>query len=81
VLRQELRPALVELGAVGLHRVRRPLTGTQVPVDELDRAAEEVEPHQRRLAPLPRDLDRRRVRVRVDQLPDVALEQLVGRSA
>ena len=77
VLAQERRPLAVELGAIGLDRVRRPLTRLQVMIDKLNRAAEEVESHQRRLAALPRDLHHRNPRVRFDQLPDVGLEQLV----
>ena len=78
VLLEERRPLLVELGAVGLDRVLRPLPRLQVVVDQLDGAAEELEPHQRRLATLPRDLHDRNAGVRLDQLTDVGLEQLVG---
>ena len=77
VLAQERGPLCVELGGIGLDRVRRPLTRLQVAIDKLNRAAEEVEPHQRRLAALPRDLHHRNPGVRFDQLPNVRLEQLV----
>ena len=68
VLLQERAPLVVEQGRVGLHRVEDPLTGRRVLPLELQRAAEEVEPHQRRLAALERD----------DHLVDAALggEQL-----
>ena len=44
VLLEERRPLLVEQRAVGLDRVDGPLAGLEVPVRELDRAAEELEP-------------------------------------
>ncbi|HEY5661766.1 MAG TPA: hypothetical protein VIR59_13350 [Gaiellaceae bacterium] len=55
VLLEERGPLLVEKRPVRLQRVRRPLARLQVLLRQLDRAAEEVEPHQRRLAALPRD--------------------------
>ena len=78
VLLEEGRPSVVQLGAVGLDRVLRPLPRLQVVVDQLDRAAEELEPHQRRLATLPCDLHDRDACVRLDQLTDVRLQQLIG---
>ena len=59
-------------------RVLRPLPRGEVVVDELDGAVEELEPHQRRLAPLPSDLHDRNAGVRLDQLTDIGLEQLIG---
>ena len=64
-------------GAVGLHGVRDALSRPLVAFDVLDRALEEVEAHERRLATLPAD-DDVRARLRLEQLADVGLEQLVG---
>jgi hypothetical protein len=74
---EELGPLCVELCAVGLARVLRVLPRFQGLGDQVDRAAEKLHPHQRWLAALPRDLHDRNPGVRLDQLPDVGLEQLV----
>ena len=73
---EEGAPLVVEQRAVGLDRVRRPAVRALVAFDVLDRALEEVEAHQRRLAALPGD-DDLRPRLRLEQLADVGLEQLV----
>ena len=70
-------PLVVERRAVGLDRVGDLLARALVPLDVLDRALEEVEAHQRRLAALPAD-DHLGAGLRLEQLPDVGLEQLVG---
>ena len=76
MLVEELAPLVGELGAVGLNRVLDRHAGAAMLLDARDRAAEEVEPHQRRLAALPgnRDLGSR---LRLEQLPDVGVEQIV----
>ena len=78
MLLEEGRPSVVQLGAVGLDCVLRPLPRGEVVVDQLDGTVEELEPHQRRLAPLPSDLHDRNAGVRLDQLTDIGLEQLIG---
>ena len=79
VLLEELRPLLVEQRGVRLDRVLGLLArACRYRVGELDRAAEELDAHQRRLAALPGDRHLGHARVRLDQLPDVRLEQLVG---
>ena len=78
MLLEEPGPFVVELRAVGLDRVIGPLPRPQIVVDKLDGAAEELDAHQGWLAALPGDLDDRHLRVGLDQLPDVGLEQLVG---
>ena len=78
VLLEERRPLLVEEGAVGLDRVDGALAGPEVTVRQLDRTTEEVDAHEGRLAALPGDRHLRNARMRLDQLADVRLEQLVG---
>ena len=57
VLLEERDPTVVEFGPVRLDRVEGPLPWLQVAIDKLHRAPEELEAHQRRLAPLPCDLN------------------------
>jgi len=71
VLPEEGGPFVVEPGAVGLDGVQDALAGLAVLRSQLDDAAEEVQPHQRRLAALPRDIDLGRSLLRLQQLPDV----------
>ncbi len=78
VLAEERRPLLVEQGRVRLDRVQCALAGLEVLRRQLDRPAEEVEAHQRGLAPLPGDHHLGNARVGLDQLADVRLEQVVG---
>ena len=78
VLLQELAPLVVELRPVRLDRVGDRLFRPAVLLDELDRAAEELDAHQRRLPALPGDRHLLPVGVRLEQLPDVGLEQVVG---
>ena len=77
VLLEERRPFLVQQCPVRLDRVDGPLPRLQIPLRELDRAAEELDPHQRRLTALPGDHHLRHPRVRLDQLPNICLQQLV----
>ena len=77
VVLEERRPLLVDQRAVRLDRVARPLARAQVLVRELDRAAEELDAHQRRLAALPGDRHLRHGCMCLDQLSDVRLEQLI----
>jgi hypothetical protein len=77
VLLEEGAPVIVEKHAVGLKRVLYDLLGPTVLFDELDRAPEEFEFHQRRLAALPRHRHLRRA-VRLQQLTDVGLERSLG---
>ena len=53
------------------------MPGRRVLLRVLDRAFEEVQPHQRRLAALPGDGDFRRA-MRLDQLADVVLQLFIG---
>ena len=62
---------------VRLDRVLDLLPRPEVLLRQLDGAPEEVEAHQRWLAALPRDRDERALGVRLDQLADVLLEQVV----
>ena len=73
---EELRPLVVDEGAVGLDRVLDDLVGPAVALDEVDHSAEELDTHERRLAALPGDRDLG-VAVRLEQLPDVRLQQPV----
>ena len=77
VLLEEGAPGVVQLRAVGLDGVGDLLSRLLVPLDVLDRALEEVEAHERRLATLPAD-DDFRSGLRLEQLTDVGLEELVG---
>ena len=77
VLLEEPRPVAVDLGAVGLDRVDDCRARAGVLLAQLDGPAEELEPHEHRLAALPGDLDLRRA-VRLHELPDVALEKLIA---
>ena len=77
VLLEEARPVAVDLGAVGLDGVGDGHARACVPVRQLDRPAEELETHEHGLAALPGDRDFGRA-MRLDELPDVALEQLIA---
>ena len=55
--REQLAPLVGQQRAVGLDRVFDGLVRAPMLLDELDRAAEEVDAHQRRLAALPGDGD------------------------
>ncbi len=77
VLGEERTPLVVEQRAVRLDRVGDALVRQLQLLGELDRASEEVDPHHRRLAALPRDRDLGRTGVRLDQLAEVRLEQFV----
>jgi hypothetical protein len=59
VFLEERAPLVVQEDAVGLKRVLHDLAGPAVLLDELHGALEEVEPHQGRLAALPRHRDLR----------------------
>ena len=74
VLLEERAPVVVDQQAVGLECVLYGLPGLAVLLDELDRAAKELELHQRGLATLPGHRDLRRA-VRLEQLADVGLER------
>ncbi len=76
VLLEEATPFVVQRGAVGLDRVLDRLPRTPVLLDELDRAAEEVQPHEGRLAALPGEVHFRCL-MGLEQLADVVLEQVV----
>ena len=73
VLLEEGAPLVVEQDAVGLERVLHDLARPTVSLDEVDRAPEEVELHQRRLAALPRHRHLG-CAMRFQQLTDVGLE-------
>jgi hypothetical protein len=74
VLLEEGAPRVVQHRAVGLDGVSNLLPGLLVLFDERDRAFEEVDAHQRRLAALPPD-DDLRAGLRFEQLADVGLER------
>ena len=74
VFLEEGAPLIIQQDAVGLKGVFHGLTGPAVLFDELDRAPEELELHQRRFASLPRHGDRGRA-VRLQQLADVGLQR------
>ncbi len=76
VLAKESTPVVVEERAVGLDRVEYSLARPGVSALELDRAAEEVEPHHGRLAALPGHDHLGRPLVCGKQLADVALLQV-----
>ena len=76
VLPEERAPVPRRSCAVGLDRVLDRLAGLPVALDQLDRAPEEVEAHERRLTALPGDRHRRRL-VRLEQLLDVQLQEVV----
>ena len=78
VLLEERTPLVVQQRAVGLDRVGDALARQRQVVGDLDRTPEEVEAHHRGLAALPRHRDLRRAGVRLDQLPQVGLQQVVG---
>ncbi len=70
---QEVAPLVVEERAVGLDGVEDPLSRPAEPALELERADEELEPHQCRLATLEGHHDLVGTRVGRQQLPDVGL--------
>ena len=57
VLLEELRPRIVDHGAVGLNRIVNRLVGMAIFASQLDRALEERQSHEGRFAALPRDVD------------------------
>src|SRR5216683_281349 len=73
VFLEEDAPLIIEKDAVGLKSVLHDLIGSAVLFNELDGAPEELELHQRRLAPLPSH-GYLRSAVRLQQLADVGLE-------
>ena len=78
VLPEELRPVVVEQRGVGLQGVAHHLARPGVPTLELDDPAVEVQTHHGRLAPLEGEDRLGLVPVRVEQLDDVLLEDVVG---
>ena len=70
---EERRPLVVEERGVGLDGVEDPLTGCGVPLLELEGAAEEVEPHHRRLTALEGDHDLVDAALGGEELADVRL--------
>jgi hypothetical protein len=76
VLLEERCPRIVDEHRVRLHRVLDPLTGLPMLLRQFNRAPEEIQPHHRRLAALPRDRNLG-CQVRLYQLLDVRLERLV----
>ena len=71
-------PRLVQQHAVGLQGVADLLARRNVLPLQLDDTAEEIQPHQGRLAPLEGELDRLDVfRLRRDVLPDIGLQSRV----
>lgn len=74
VLLEEFTPLVVEQDAVGLEGVLHHLVGPAVLLDQFDSLAEELHPHQRRLATLPGDGDGGGA-VGLQQLPDVGLQR------
>src|SRR5271165_3708169 len=74
VLLEEGAPGVVEQEPVGLERLLHRLAGLSVLLDQFDRALEEFELHQRRLAPLPGDGHLGRS-MRFQKLADIALER------
>ena len=75
VLLEEGAPGVVKEKAVGLERLLNRLTGPLVFFDELDRALEKLDLHQRRLAALPGDRHFGGA-MGFEELPDIALERL-----
>jgi hypothetical protein len=78
VLGEERGPRIVKEGAVGLDRVHDPLAWLLQRLGQLDRAPEEVQAHHRRLAALPGHDHLRRGGVRLDQLAQVQLKQVIA---
>ena len=76
VLGEELAPLVVEQRAVGLQGVADLLARLGEPRLQLDDESEEVDPHHRGLAALPRHDDLGCVRLGLDQLADVGLQQI-----
>ena len=74
VLLEEGAPLIVEQDAVGLEGVLHALARPAILLDEFDRAPEELELHQRRLATLPCHGHLRRT-MRLQQLADVGFER------
>ena len=71
VLLQKRSPLVIEQRTVRLQRVQDPLPRLRVLLLQLDRAAEELQAHDRRLATLPRDHDLRSPRVPIEELADI----------
>jgi len=78
VVPEELSPLGVEQRPVRLDRMDGALARLEVCLRDRDRASEEVEPHQRRLAALPRDRHLRCACMGLDQLTQVCVQLLVG---
>ena len=74
VLLEKRAPLVIKKNAVGLKSVLHDLLRPAVFLDEFDRAPEELDLHQRRLAALPRHRNRGRA-MRLQQLADVGLER------
>ena len=74
VLLEKRAPLVIDQNAVRLKSVLHGLFGPAVFFNEFNRAPEEVDLHQRRLAPLPRHRHRGRS-VRLQQLADVSLKR------
>ena len=77
MLGQEPAPLVGEQRPVGLDGVEQLLARTPQTLGECNRSSEEVHPHQRRFAALPRHVDLA-VRLRLEQLADVGLQHVVG---
>ena len=77
VFLEEGPPVVIEKNAIGLKGVLDYLAGPPILLDDFDGAPEEIELHQRRLAALPRHCYLERA-VRLQQLPDVGLERVLG---
>ena len=75
MLLEEGAPSVVEQEAVGLERLLNRLPGPLVFFHELDRALEELDLHQRRLAALPGDRHLGGA-MGFEELPDIVLERL-----
>ena len=77
VLLQKRRELVIDQRPICLQRVQDPLPRPGVLALQLDRAAEELDAHDRRLPALPRDHHLRRPPVGLEQLTDIALLQLL----
>ena len=80
MLGEQLAPGIVQKRAVGLDGVLDPLARPAVTLGQLERPAEELQPHERGLAALPRDRDLGGRGVGLEELAHVGLEQLIGHS-
>ena len=77
MLLEEGAPFVVQLCAIGLHRMLQGCTGGLVLLSQLNRPPEEVQPHQGRLTALPGDGDLGDA-LRLEILPQILLQHLVG---